>query len=47
VEVNITPKKGGEEERTKNYKDDLKDLALLIIQLVLLSKQDNLGTPSK
>lgn len=38
VEVNITPKKGGEEERTRNYKDDLKDLALLIIKLVLLSK---------
>ena len=47
VEVNLTPKKGGEEERSRNYKDDLKDLALLIIQLILLNKDQSMGTPSK
>jgi hypothetical protein len=43
----MTPKKGGEEERSKNYKDDLKDLAVLIIQLILLNKKEDLGSPRK
>lgn len=47
VEINVTPKKNGEEDRTKNYKDDLKDLAILVIQLILLSKKDDFGSPSK
>jgi hypothetical protein len=47
LEVNLTPKKNGEEDRTKNYKDDLKDLAVLMIQLILLSKKDDFGSPSK
>jgi hypothetical protein len=47
VEVNLAPKKSGEAERSRNYKDDLKDLALLIIQLVLLSRQEETGSASK
>lgn len=43
--MSITPKKGREEERTRTYKDDLKDLATVIIQLILLNKQADLGSP--
>lgn len=47
VEVDTTPKKGGEEERTRNYKNDLKDLGMLIIQLVLLNKGEDFSTLNK